>query len=127
MDQITHNIRRNNWLEIVRQCLSRPEGMSAKDWLDQNGVNRKTYYYWLRKFRKEAYAERPPAVKEQASTELSFAEIQLPAPIRSDQSLEVQRNLASVAVIKCNGITLEVSNEISESLLHKLIMEVSHA
>ncbi|MBQ7614372.1 MAG: helix-turn-helix domain-containing protein [Butyrivibrio sp.] len=127
MDQITHNIRRNNWLEIVRQCLSRPEGMSAKDWLDQNGVNRKTYYYWLRKFRKEAYAELPPAGKEQASTELSFAEIQLPAPIRSDQSLEVQRNLASVAVIKCNGITLEVSNEISESLLHKLIMEVSHA
>ncbi len=65
MDQITYNIRRNNWLEIVRHCLSVPEGLSAKDWLDQDGVNRRTYYSWLWKTRKEVYAVLVSAKKEQ--------------------------------------------------------------
>ncbi len=45
MDQIAHDIRRNNWLEIVRYCLPGLEGMSEKAWLDQDGVNRKKYYF----------------------------------------------------------------------------------
>ncbi|MST67200.1 IS66 family insertion sequence element accessory protein TnpB, partial [Lachnospiraceae bacterium BSM-380-WT-5A] len=33
----------------------RPVGMSAKQWLEENGIKEKAYYYWLRKFRREAY------------------------------------------------------------------------
>ncbi len=31
---------------------------------------------------------------------------------------------SSVAVIKCNGLTLELSNDISEVLLNRLLQEV---
>ncbi len=127
MDQSTHIVRRNNWLEIIRQCQSRPAGVTAKAWMNQNGICPKTYYYWLRKFRKEAYEMLPPAAKEQESTELAFAEIQLPVSARAKHPTADHYGMDSVAVIKCNGIILEVSNGISESLLHRLIMEVSHA
>ena len=52
MDQTTHNVRRANWLTIITQCQERPEGISVKQWLSDNGVKEKAHYYWLRKFRK---------------------------------------------------------------------------
>lgn len=30
MDQITHNVRGAQWLEIVTQCQNRPEGTTVK-------------------------------------------------------------------------------------------------
>lgn len=52
MDQITHDVRGSQWLEIITQCQNRPEGTTAKQWMADNGINEKSYYYWLRKFRK---------------------------------------------------------------------------
>ena len=52
MDQITHDVRSSQWLEIITQCQNRPEGTTAKQWMADNGISEKSYYYWLRKFRK---------------------------------------------------------------------------
>ena len=77
MDQSTHEIRRNNWMNIINQCQNRPANMTAKQWLADNGISDKSYYYWLRKIRLEAYEQlNVPAVTQ--STEVSFAEIPLP-------------------------------------------------
>ena len=53
MDQSTHDIRRTNWLNIVNQCQERPANVSVRQWLADNGIKEKAYYYWLRKFRKK--------------------------------------------------------------------------
>ena len=49
MDQSTHDVRMTNWLNIISQCQNRPAGISAKQWLAENDINEKSYYYWLRK------------------------------------------------------------------------------
>ena len=54
MDQSTHNVRRANWLNIITACQQRPVNVSVRQWLADNGVKEKAYYYWLRKFRREA-------------------------------------------------------------------------
>lgn len=54
MDQSTHEVRRNNWMNIINQCQNRPANMTAKQWLADNGISDKSYYYWLRKIRLEA-------------------------------------------------------------------------
>lgn len=33
-------------LVIIEECISRPEGLSAKQWLAGKGIPEKTYYYW---------------------------------------------------------------------------------
>ena len=38
MDQITHNVRGAQWLEIVTQCQNRSEGITVKQWLSDNGI-----------------------------------------------------------------------------------------
>lgn len=51
MDRITHQVRLANWTKIIEQCNNRPAGTTAKQWLSDNGISDKSYYYWLRKLR----------------------------------------------------------------------------
>lgn len=51
MDRITHQVRLANWTEIIEQCKNRPAVITAKQWLRDNGISDKSYYYWLRKIR----------------------------------------------------------------------------
>ena len=77
MDQSTHDVRCTNWLNIIEQCQQRPENMTAKQWLANNGIKEKTYYYWLRKFRKEAYEKMQIPVIT-SPLDVAFAEISVP-------------------------------------------------
>lgn len=122
MDQLTHNVRRTNWQGIITECQQRPADVTAKQWLADNGIKEKSYYYWLRKFRREAGEQMNlPAIT--APAELTFAEISIPVstPTKSVESSN------AVAVIRTDSITLEVSNDISEPLLRVLLQEVTHA
>jgi putative transposase len=128
MDQSTHDVRRENWLNIVNQCQQRPANVTVKQWLADNEINEKSYYYWLRKFRKEQYAKmQVPAIAQ--TSEVSFAEISIPTEMTPMDTSPVTAVDAShpAAVIKCNGLTIELSNDISEALLTKLLREVAHA
>ena len=33
MDQITHDVRRANWLSIITECQQRPMNVTTKQWL----------------------------------------------------------------------------------------------
>mgnify|MGYP004678837409 FL=1 len=125
MDQLTHEVRRNNWMNIINQCQNRPANMTAKQWLADNGISDKSYYYWLRKIRLEAYEQlNAPAVTQ--STEVSFAEI--PLPTNEDHSSDWSGSASKpVAIIKCGNLSIGLSNDISEELLHRLLKEASHA
>lgn len=125
MDQSTHDIRRANWLNIVNQCQERPSDISAKQWLADNGINEKAYYYWLRKFRKEAY-ERIQVPAAAQSAEVSFAEISIPMDNPSG-SMPCALHSDPVAVIKYGRISIEISNDISEAILSRLLQEAAHA
>lgn len=91
MDQSTHDVRRASWFNIITECQQRPAGVSAKQWLADNGVKEKAYYYWLRKLRREACEQiQLPAVT--TPPEVSFAEFNVPAsntvnPTASDNAV----------------------------------------
>ena len=120
MDQITHNVRRTQWLSIINACQSRPEGTTVKTWLAENGIKNKAYYYWLLKFRKEAYARIESSSDKKLPAEgVSFAELSVPD---SDQNNDFQLSFNPDAVIKSGNCVIALSNSISRSLL-KGIME----
>lgn len=132
MDQITHDVRSSQWLEIITQCQNRPEGTTAKQWMADNGISEKSYYYWLRKFRKQAYSqmtETPTAIS--AGNKISFAEVSISpkqtanvATFTSESSVEAIR---PIAVIKNTNISIALTNEISGDLLSCILREVAHA
>jgi len=112
MDQCTHEVRAEYWKKIIQACGQRPAGQSAKSWMDENGICEQSYYHWQRRFRKQAYEEMKgnasvPAVAEETNTYMV-----------SDKS---------VATIRTATLQIDISNEISDALLARIIREVSHA
>jgi hypothetical protein len=52
MDKVTDakiEFRLKQWTEIIQTCQA--SGMTVVAWCNQNNVNIKSYYYWLRKIR----------------------------------------------------------------------------
>ena len=80
MDQ-SSEVHMASWRSIGKQCQYRPSGQSARQWLAENGVPEKQYYYWLRKIRSQSYQElknQLPAVAFEQLPENHFAEIPVP-------------------------------------------------
>ncbi len=126
MDQITHEVRLDNWKKIIEECHARPEGQTAKDWLTERGISTKCYYYWHRKLRLQAYdgmkqLNAIPTVQKNA--QIAFAEI--PFSVRAD-SPETE-HFQPTAVIRSGGMAVALSNSVSADLLTRILQEVSHA
>lgn len=123
MDQTTHEVRLANWTATIKECQSRPKGQTTKQWLEEHGISDKQYYYWLRKVRKNAFAEMSqnlPAPKVK----------QLPAPalveIPAENVLPEAESIPAVT-IRTKKSTITISSAVSEALMVKLVKAVSHA
>lgn len=122
MDKTTHEIRIANWRSIIEQCHARPEGQSAKQWLADNGISEKNYYYWQRKIRQETYALISSKTIPTAEPEtVAFAELPFISPKNNGQVFIPD------AVMRRGQTVLELSNTISDKLLDRLMEVVNHA
>ena len=104
----------------------RPKGQSVRQWLKDNGILEQSYYKWQQKFRKEAYEviKTEQQMPTSGNADISFAEIPVRLP-EENNLLEIIS--APAAVIKTSNLTIAISNEISDSLLSRIIQEVTHA
>ena len=127
MDQCTHEVRAEYWRKIIQACGQRPAGQSAKRWMDENGIREQSYYHWQRRFRQQAYAEMKENVSVPAVTgksELGF----LPVPPQQGYSPTTPPlSHEPAAVIRTALLQIEISNDISDTLLSHILREVSHA
>lgn len=125
MDQITHDVRRSNWLNTINQCQNRPEGMTAKQWMSDNGISSKSYYYWLRKFRKESYDLMQPC------NDIAFHEMRFPIPSHEPASAGAavfSSNADAAVIVSRKDTVITVTNSASAELAALVIKEVlAHA
>ena len=126
MDQLTHTVRRSNWINIIQQCQDRPAGTTAKQWLAENDISEKSYYYWLRKIRREV-CEQEGLPDATSPSEISFVEIPVRTALDTPPVPTVPAAMTPVAVLRSGRLTLELSNDVSEPLLRRLLQEVLHA
>ena len=97
-----------------------------------NGISEKSYYYWLRKFRKQACSQMTEtSTAISVGNEISFAEVSISpkqsaniAAFTLENSVEAIR---PVAVIKNANISIALTNEISVGLLSRILLEAAHA
>lgn len=128
MDQCTHEVRVEYWKGIIQACGQRPAGQSAKSWMDENGICEQSYYHWQRKFRQQAYeqmkenAAAVPAVTPNA--DIAFVEIPC---IQAAQPAPQIKDIPYVALIQTASAKIEITNDISDSVLSRILREVSNA
>lgn len=118
MDKITHKVRREQWLGIINECLS--SGMSKTAWCKEHGISDKTFFYWQRKLREDAYistieSSALPAVKDisaPTTSPIDFVEVKIP-----EQNEAVSTVFRPDIIIRKNSFSLEISNTVSPELL----------
>ena len=115
-----------SWINIIRQCQDRPTGTTAKQWLAENDISEKSYYYWLRKIRREV-CEQEKLQEVTNPSDLSFVEIPVKTALDIAPVPTVPVAMTPVAVIRTGRLTLELANDVSEPLLCRLLQEVLHA
>ncbi len=114
MDKITHEMRRAQWASIVHECNN--SGMPKKSWMAINNIDEKQFYYWQRRFRREAIQ----GLQTTLTSSSTFVE--LPTPItacRQDDQPD--------AILRIGNCTLEIRNSLTPILLQTLVQVMTHA
>ena len=129
MDQCTKEVRLQNWKNIISECQARPDNQTAKQWMDEHNICEQTYYVWQRRIRQAAYDEmtsmQDSLPDASPKAEVAFTEIQMPV---HDMPVPVtEHNTSTVAVLRTNTCTIEISNNISDRMLSLILQEASHA
>ena len=85
MDEIAivkKQVQKAEWAERIRKC--RESGLTVSKWCRENGINLKTYYYHLRKLRKEICEQIAVPVmtvpEESHSVKISIGEVTAEIP-----------------------------------------------
>ena len=124
MDQVTNSLRRANWLRIVQECHNRPSHMSAKQWLKENDISAKSYYYWQRKFRTEAATQIEQQTDRVLPSVLPSADVTfMELPLKTIPS----PSASTAARIRMGDSEIELSEEISDEFLLRILKAVRYA
>lgn len=120
MDQLTvteHDSRLNLWIQRIKEC--RESDMTVEAWCKSNEINVKTYYYWLRKIKKEAFEVLPQKCKQVPAPFVErkvFSEVHTSGPTYAE-------NIA--ATVDIAGVRIDVHNGADDITLQNIFRIVS--
>lgn len=124
MDKSTHQIRCEQWSQIINNCLT--SGQSKKSWCREHGISEKSFYYWQRILRNETYIEMkqlPAQTPVTQSPELPVAFVELKP---TTPEIEPISSFKPDIILRRGQLVLEISNTVSPELL-KLLGGFLHA
>lgn len=121
MDKITHQVRCEQWTKIIKECLA--SGMNKTAWCREHGISDKSFFYWQRRLREEAYistikASFAPTVKEvrvPTKKTVDFVEVRM-----TNQSDKCSNVFEPDIIIRRDSISIEISNTASAELLTRI-------
>ena len=118
MDKITHKVRCEQWTKIIKECLA--SGMNKTAWCREHGISDKSFFYWQRRLREEAYistveSSSLPAISVPTEPSVDFVELRL-----SEQSAVSSAAFRPDVIIRKDSFSLEISNTASEELLSRI-------
>ena len=113
------NFRLQEWAAQIRECQSRPAGMSVVSWCACHGITKANDYYRLRRVR-EAYLE---TIQEETP-------VQQIVPVQPELLQEQEQKACSAQPgldISIKGICIHVTESTSMPLLIEVLKAVRHA
>ena len=77
--------------ELVLEC--RSSGLTDHQWLEEHGIAKSTFYYWISQFRKEGYPDIPGPLRQSTPHRAQIQEVVklnvLPDPMPLEQSIPI--------------------------------------
>ncbi len=114
MDQVTlakNQIRAENWRGLIHAC--QQSGQSVVNWCEENNINQKTYYYWLRKLRNQELSGKELPVPLPDSKPVVFKQLEVQSPVAGTQA---------AVIIHLPSATIEVTDGTSQATLEAVLL-----
>lgn len=116
---VAKQVRLNQWAEQIRECNSRPKGMSVDEWCENNHITKACYYWRMKKVRSACIE----AVEQHTQT--NFVELPASAPASSLSIIATEhtdRDIIPQAVIHTGqGLTIAINETASMEFMQKLM------
>ena len=113
------DFRLQEWAAQIRECQSRPAGMSVVSWCACHGITKANYYYRLRRVRE--------ACLETIQEELSAQQIVPVQPGLLQEQEQKARSAQLTLDISIKGGCIHVTESTSMPLLTEVLKAVRHA
>ena len=120
--EVTMKYRTQKWLGIIRECQA--SGLSKRTWCEQNNVNEKTFYYWLRKLRKMACENKILIEKPTEMTAANIVQPIVPFTVLKDEPATKQKSITndnSGIILNINSIEIKICNGTSAELIENTL------
>jgi transposase-like protein len=121
--------------ELIMEC--RSSGLSDYQWCHEHGINPATFYNWVKRLRKKACYDIPPATGRglyKASPKQEVVKLQVigeydsiePVPASNKDTLMITDSLASTSAIEISygSSIIKISNSVDPLLLAQVIKSV---
>ena len=119
---LKRQMRYQQWVEEVKDFNSRPKDMTVREWCALHDIKPPTFYDHMRRVQ-DYFAGQLQSIDE--SNQMVVSEptfVELPPAITEPKTV-----MPGVASIICGNARIEISEDISEEFLLKLIGAISHA
>lgn len=119
--EVKRQYRLTQWIEIVRQC--RSSGQTVSAWCAENNINPKRYYYWLRCVREAACEALPMS----GSNDSSIVPVAMPGSLLKTDP--VAPNIAGAPaplILRLGTATIELHNGASPELIVHTVKALSY-
>ena len=129
MDKITHEVRLEQWTQIINECLA--SGMNKTEWCRKNGISDKSFFYWQRRIRLETYknnteAALPEIADSSVSVPVQTTFVELKSPVQQAKEISLTDTFCPDIVLRKGNLNIEISNHASFELL-SYIKELMYA
>lgn len=118
-----HKVQLQRWKALIQDRMN--SKLKIMEWCEQNNVSKDAYYYWLKQIRIEAVAEANSKFNKPVISESnSFVEIQ---PVASSIMASASIKSRPSAIIRGNGLEIELFDDTSPTFIRKLMEAVRYA
>ncbi len=114
MDQVTlakNQIRADRWRTLIQTC--QQSGQTVVSWCEENNINIKTYYYWLRKLRTQELCTKELPVPVPEENQVVFKQLEMTSPIPST---------SAAVIIRLPQATLEIADGASQQTIQAVLL-----
>ena len=114
MDQITlakTQMRAENWRTLIQN--RQQSGQTVVNWCEQNNINIKTYYYWLRKLRKLELEGTTLPVSVSEEKTVAFKKLEVRTPVAGTQA---------AVIIRLPNATVEITEGASQQTIQAVLL-----
>jgi hypothetical protein len=111
--EVANQYRLNKWTEIVRECRSSGQTISA--WCADHNINPKTYYYWLRRVRVAACEALPSLCSQNNPI------VPVNIPVSTTGNVSGGQEVLSDIIIRFGAVTLEIRSNASATLIENTL------